>query len=307
VFNSLMNRRNALDQRSKGPAPKTALGIALEQGQVNMAIHLLERGASPVLPQQYGSALLRAVDLESSALVRVLAKKGFDMDDVDAVGDTALIKAVKRQQPEMVQTLLALKADPNTANATTGATALMLAAGQGHTAMVRLLFEAKADPQLRDRQQRTARDYLPQNAEDALQALFKPQQKRRPAVPASATKAQSAKDPLSKITGRYVLPKGSQQGYLSISAIQKNIITFALHTFDGSECHLEDRQMKLFYSKTYGSYWGKYTAEGCTLNFTYYWNKARKRWIFDIKSSGSCDRLCSPGGRIAGRYVKDAS
>ena len=307
VFNSLMNRRNALDLRSKESEPKTAFGLALEQSQIAMAIHLLERGASPKLPLHYGPALMWAVNLNNPALARVLVKKGVDIGGVDAAGDTALMGAVKRQQPEMVNVLLMLKADPNQAHANTGATALMLAAEKGDVQIAKMLIEAKADPQLRDKQQRTARDYAPQNADKALQALLTTPKPRRAAVKKAPAKTPASKSPLSNITGRYSLPKGAKQGYLSISTIKKSIITFSLHTFQGSECHLENRRVKLFYSKTYGSYWGKFTSDGCTLNFTYYPDKKRNQWVFDIKAGGTCDRFCGPQGRVAGRYVKDAS
>jgi ankyrin repeat protein len=71
---------------------------------------------------------------------------------------TALMAATYKNQPELVESLLKKKANPNAID-TNGTTALLLAVQFKNTALVKLLLEYNADKTIKDKKGKTAFEY----------------------------------------------------------------------------------------------------------------------------------------------------
>lgn len=159
-------RRNmaidAIDPIAEEERPALALGItqaeldatllcAANSAQVSLALAALERGADPnTLPgsdlRDQRSAIMIAVTLPDTRLLRALIAKGADVNNVHG-GSTALHAATRdtyQGRPEAVTTLLANGADPRVADAA-GNTPLHYAARSAEPIVAALLLDAAAD------------------------------------------------------------------------------------------------------------------------------------------------------------------
>ncbi len=95
---------------------------------------------------------------ETKLIEVFIDEKGVDAT-VGKDGDTVLILAAKKGSKEIVELLLANKADLNITTDQYGETALMLAAKGGHTDIAKLLIANKADPNIKSRMKETALFY----------------------------------------------------------------------------------------------------------------------------------------------------
>lgn len=85
--------------------------------------------------------LHKAVERGDADMVRHLLADGYDADDIDEKGRTALMKAENEQ---VIEQLINAGADVNVKDED-GSTALMWAAKQGHTEIIQLLKDAGAN------------------------------------------------------------------------------------------------------------------------------------------------------------------
>ena len=102
-------------------------------------------------------ALHRAAEAGNIEGLQEALKAGADVDARDGKGWTALMHAVAKGYPLVVEPLLKADANPDV-RAPDGATALFMAATEGHTEIIVLLMEAKADVSVRGPKGRTAMD-----------------------------------------------------------------------------------------------------------------------------------------------------
>lgn len=105
------------------------------------ATTLLSVAAAEISASEVADAAMRADD----EAVRAALASGFDVDEQQIDGSTALHWAIQNDDTELARTLLEAGADPAIANRT-GTTALRLAAINGSAAALRLLIDAGADP-----------------------------------------------------------------------------------------------------------------------------------------------------------------
>jgi hypothetical protein len=99
------------------------------------------------------TALTKAAKKGQTDIVKTLLEQGTDVNAKDCKGHTALIKAVRWGHTETVKALLAKGADVNIIG---GYTALMWAAGYGHTDIVQALLEQGADVNAKNNDGKTA-------------------------------------------------------------------------------------------------------------------------------------------------------
>jgi ankyrin repeat protein len=85
--------------------------------------------------------LHKAVERGDADMVRHLLADGYDADDTDEKGRTALMKA---EHEQVIELLINAGADVNVKDES-GSTALMWAAKQGHTEIIQLLKDAGAN------------------------------------------------------------------------------------------------------------------------------------------------------------------
>lgn len=85
--------------------------------------------------------LHKAVERGDADMVRHLLADGYDADDKDEKGRTALMKA---EHEQVIELLINAGADVNVSDED-GSTALMWAAKQGHTKIIKLLIDAGAN------------------------------------------------------------------------------------------------------------------------------------------------------------------
>jgi ankyrin repeat protein len=92
--------------------------------------------------------MLAAIQRGSATEVAALIKRGLDPDIVDQEGNTLLMLAVRDDKVDILDVLLAARANPNARNAH-GDTALRIAALRGSLPMVERLVKAKAQVNMR--------------------------------------------------------------------------------------------------------------------------------------------------------------
>lgn len=125
-----------VDVNAHGNGGTTALSEAILQGHVDNVRMLLKAGASPnvaVGAEKY-TALILASFRGDSKVVRMLLDSGADVNQLDAVGSTALMWASSAEKPDVttIQMLLQAGADPAIKNRR-NETALTWAAWNGGT------------------------------------------------------------------------------------------------------------------------------------------------------------------------------
>ena len=123
---------------------RSGLFLACNYGHVDMALMLLEKGASVDTPDNLDRTPLDlAVSAENEALVRMLLEAGADVNRENRYGWRPLGVAVYRGSIPLVQVLLDFKADPNIL-ATEEETCLGLAIKERRRSIAQLLCEAGA-------------------------------------------------------------------------------------------------------------------------------------------------------------------
>lgn len=101
---------------------------------------------------------IMAVAAQNTALLRVLAEKGANVNTVDYLENTPLHLAAERGMTDAVDILLAHGAYVDAINIM-GTTPIMAAAQRGHDALATQLAQAGADPELRDYSGIAANDF----------------------------------------------------------------------------------------------------------------------------------------------------
>jgi ankyrin repeat protein len=157
---------------SRNGLGKTALVMALEKGQDELALTMLEAGTDVNLATvERVTPLMTASYVGSAALVQRLLAKGARWDPVDRMGKPAALYAAGQGQREVLRVLLDAGAPVNAAYENQ-LTALMWAAGQGHLDATRLLLARGADRSVRDDRGLTARDIALQAGHTELANLL---------------------------------------------------------------------------------------------------------------------------------------
>ena len=125
------------------PVHGTPLRIAAENGNIEMVIHLLDKGADIDL----GSPLAAVARTGNIDVATLLLEKGADADNGGWNEDSPLSSAVRGNQSNMVMLLLAVDAHPD---GDRHGEPLWIASMGGYDDIVSQLLEAGADPNLRD-------------------------------------------------------------------------------------------------------------------------------------------------------------
>lgn len=124
---------SVLHLAARSPQPEVLVALALELGAPAQTPDVL-----PLLLANPASGRLQAI--------RLLQAKGMDLDAADAQSTSALMRAVQREDLELVTTLLQCGAHPNRLQG--GASAMHDAAVAGEPELLRKLLAAQGDPNL---------------------------------------------------------------------------------------------------------------------------------------------------------------
>jgi ankyrin repeat protein len=152
---ALLDEGAQIESRASG---ETALMLAAQEGHVDIARLLLDRGAILDARNNHGnSSLLLASREGREEMVRLLLDRGADIEAVEKEGWTALIMAAWNGEAGIVRVLLERGANVN-ARATDdeGSTALIRGAMAGSPEVLRLLIEHGADIDARNTSSCTA-------------------------------------------------------------------------------------------------------------------------------------------------------
>lgn len=115
------------------------------QGQLEQTNRLLEMGATPNSLENDRPLLTWAAQNGDQKIVEALLQAGAAVDALDAIGQTALMRAAHARKLSVVTTLLAANADVQLA-APNGQTALSMAISSDSLKIVRALLNAQANP-----------------------------------------------------------------------------------------------------------------------------------------------------------------
>jgi len=145
-----------VNAKDKGYEGNTALHVAVENGNAEIAEVLLNAGAKINSKNSEKRTPLMMLDEDADVeLVNLLIRHGAKLNLVDKAGNSALIIAASSASEEVVQTLINAGANVNAVNKQ-GETALMSAAENGEVEIVQLLLGAGANPNARSREGKTA-------------------------------------------------------------------------------------------------------------------------------------------------------
>ena len=154
------------------PAPRT-LFRAIERGDVDTVLLLLDAQADPNARESYGpSPLEAAVRRRSTAIVEVLLEHGARPNATATGQDSALALAAFKNQRPSATLLVKAGVDPTAANpGRLGGTPLSLAVGAGYTKLCRLFLQsATIDADALDSLRETAASIGTQDILDLLVA-----------------------------------------------------------------------------------------------------------------------------------------
>lgn len=189
-----LNQRNLhLSEYSQGswssgqvtitPWDKTALAIAVETGDEDMARLLLAAGADPNIPGFDGASCLHAaVQAQDADMARLLLENGADPNQPSKDISSCLHAIAQRGPVALLKLLLKHGADVKAVN-DDGWSALHLAARAGAVEKVQVLLEAGADPGLATKQGHTALALAITNGRSAVQKALEEATAASGAVP----------------------------------------------------------------------------------------------------------------------------
>jgi hypothetical protein len=147
-----------VNAKDKNYGNSTALHVAVENGNAEIAKFLLDMGAKINARDKNRRTPLMSIDGDTPPeLVRMLLDHRAKVNAFDAERNTALIIAAQYENAETLRVLLDAGASLDAQN-NEGKTALMLAAENDCYANVEALIEAGADVNLRDKEGKTALD-----------------------------------------------------------------------------------------------------------------------------------------------------
>ena len=130
-----------------------------------------EASAPRPAPSVHPDALHRAAQAGDIEILKAALAAGVDVDARDGQGWTALMHAVNKGYPLLVEPLLAAGAGVDV-RAPDGATALFMAAVHGHTEMIVSLMKAGADPAVKGPKGKTAADVARLHRDPAVRAAM---------------------------------------------------------------------------------------------------------------------------------------
>jgi len=165
---AMRERINVRDKSYDGMSP---LHAAVENGNVEIARFLLERGAKVNIRDFEKRTPLMMLDEDATPeMLQLLLSFGAKLKLVDKQGNTALHHAAANGlEAEMIRTFVSYGVNINAANKE-GKTALMLAAEENARETVAAFLESGANPNIRTRDGRTAADIA--DGETVRAALF---------------------------------------------------------------------------------------------------------------------------------------
>jgi len=124
---------------------ETLLHFAAGVGSFEIAVELLQRGASADVPDEFGwTPLHQACARGDVDIVKLFIDSGANIEGISKKHETALHLAAHDGKEDVVKLLLEAGANRE-ARSEHGETPLHMAAADGHTAIMRMLLEAKAD------------------------------------------------------------------------------------------------------------------------------------------------------------------
>ncbi len=136
---------HGIDPNATNTIGESLLLIAIQGGMTNVAVKLLDAGASGD-----GASLLAACANGYADIAKAIRDKGFDASDFDGNG-VMLREAAYRHRTEVMRLLLECGDDPDASDGiVSGDTALMIAAQEGYADIVELLLAHGADVNLRN-------------------------------------------------------------------------------------------------------------------------------------------------------------
>ena len=165
---AMRERINARDKSYNGLSP---LHAAVQNGNVEIARFLLERGAKVNIRDFEKRTPLMMLDEDATPeMLQLLLSFGGKLKLVDKQGNNALHHAAMNGlDAELIRTFVSYGVNINSANKE-GKTALLLAAEENESETVAALLESGADPNIRSRDGRTAADIA--DGESVRAALF---------------------------------------------------------------------------------------------------------------------------------------
>ncbi len=142
-----LERVNAqADVNERSADGSTALLWAVHHGDRELIRALLERGADPLLANEYGVTPLAAAAVEADfEVVEALLEADADVESRNAEGQSALMLVARTGRIDTAKLLLERGAYVNAVEQWGGQTALMWAAAQSQPEMIRLLLEHGAE------------------------------------------------------------------------------------------------------------------------------------------------------------------
>lgn len=164
----LVRKNGSTNINSQNLIGYTALLYALSQGRSDVALFLLDLGASPFLcTLEEASPLHYAVASCDEAVILQLLKNGARINAQDEEGDAPLHWAVREGLELMVSLLLKRGAFVDIQNED-GETPLHLAAGLGEEGIVELLIQGGANVVLRDTEKTTPLETAVENGHEHI-------------------------------------------------------------------------------------------------------------------------------------------
>jgi ankyrin repeat protein len=141
-----------VDPNARLPDGSTPLQWAAYRGDVEEVQRLIRAGADVAAANNYGAtAMSIAAETGNAEVIRLLLAAGADPESPNAEGQTALMAVARTGNIEAARALLKARANVNAVEQWGGQSALMWAAARHQPEMVRFLLKNGADPNMRSR------------------------------------------------------------------------------------------------------------------------------------------------------------